>query len=251
MGSNRYQRQIILSQIGEQGQNKLSASRVAVVGLGAVGGITVEYLARAGVGYLRLIDKDVVEESNLPRQILYTHKDALEGLQKPMAAKRYLHLVDAELEIEAQNVELNAGNCEELLEGVDIILDGNDNYTTRFILNEFSAKSGIPWIYSAVLGTEGASLGIIPGQGPCLTCLLSEEPEVGNFETTETVGVLGSVAGVVGSLQSARAIRYLVAGDMDYRLVSVNVWSGDFRSQSLSRRRDCPTCVKKKFKYIK
>lgn len=250
MDFDRYSRQSILSEIGAKGQDRLASSRVVVVGLGASGGITTEYLARAGVGYLRLIDRDIVEESNLSRQTLFTQKDADEGLPKALAAKRYLHLVNATIEIESHNSDLNASNYDELLSNVDIILDGTDNYPTRFLINDYSVKMGLPWIYTAVLGMEGVCMAIVPAKGPCLTCLMEREPEAGSFQTTECVGVLGPLPGLVSCLQSARAIRYLVEGDVDLNLVSVNIWTGDFRSRPLARRKDCPTCGRGEFPYL-
>jgi molybdopterin/thiamine biosynthesis adenylyltransferase len=247
MDFNRYSRQYILKEVGEEGQKRLLSSRAVVVGLGALGGVTAEALARAGVGYLRVIDRDVVQESNLARQTLFNQKDADQRMSKALAAERYLKSVNPTIEINAINKELNASNCAELLDDVDIILDGTDNYPTRFLMNEFAIMNNLPWIYTAVLGVQGVSLAVLPGKGPCLTCLLEQAPLQDSFPTTEKEGVLGTTAGLAGSLQATRAIRYLVSGETDANLLSFNIWEGIFRSRVFPRWADCPTCALRKF----
>lgn len=250
MDFNRYSRQYILKEIGEEGQRRSLSSRVVVVGLGALGGVTAEALARAGVGYLRIIDRDVVQESNLARQTLYNQKDADQAVPKALAAKKYLELVNPTIEITAINAELNSSNCAELLGGVDIILDGTDNHPTRFLMNDYAVMHNLPWIYTAVLGVQGVSLAVIPGKGPCLTCLLEQSPPKDSFPTTASEGVLGTAPGLAGFLQATRALRYLVSGETDTNLFSFDIWQGVFRSRPFPRRPDCPTCVQNKFPHL-
>jgi adenylyltransferase/sulfurtransferase len=237
--NERYSRQILFSGIGELGQRRLLSSRVVLVGCGALGTAAANLLVRAGVGHLRIIDRDFVEPSNLQRQTLFDESDARESLPKAIAAERHLRAVNSQIAIEGIVADLTSKNAEELLANHDLILDGTDNFETRFLLNDAAVKLGLPWIYAAVVGSYGVTMTIRPGVTACLACVLdspSAQAAPGSpqaEETCDTVGVLASAAGVIASMEAAAAIKILVAQLADApnpaqaRLTSFDVWSGE------------------------
>jgi len=247
----KYSRQVLFSGIGEQGQARILASRAVVVGCGAIGAATANLLARAGVGRLRIIDRDFVEPSNLQRQTLFDESDALLALPKAVAAERKLRSINSSIAVEGVVADLNPRNTPELLADFDIILDGTDNFETRFLINDFAVSSGIPWIYAAAVASYGLTMTILPGLTACLACLLESQRQ-GLDETCDTVGVLGPIVNLIASLEVADTLK-LLAGHRDQlhgRLISSDVWSGRFQSIRAARNPECSVCVRREFSYL-
>jgi adenylyltransferase/sulfurtransferase len=243
---NRYHRQTLLPQIGRDGQERLATSRVLLVGCGALGTVLAEQLVRAGVGTLRIVDRDIVELTNLQRQTLFDESDAAEGVPKAIAAERRLRAINSEVRIEPVVADFHAGNAEELAGPADVILDGTDNVETRYLLNDLAVKRSNPWVYGACVGTEGRVMTVLPGSGPCLRCVFPEPPAAGELPTCDTAGVLGPLAGVIASLQSITAIKLLSANAeaVAREMLVIDVWANRIRSIDLTdaRRSDCRTC---------
>jgi adenylyltransferase/sulfurtransferase len=248
----RYLRQNRFAPLGEEGQRRIGAARVAIVGMGALGSVQAELLARAGVGKLRLIDRDFVELSNLQRQFLYDETDAEEALPKAIAAARRLARINSAIQIEPVVADLDSRNIDESLEETDLILDGTDNFETRYLINDFAVREGTPWIYGAAVASYGLKLAIVPGRTPCLRCIYPEPPS-GAQPTCETEGVLGPVTAAVASLQAGDALKILAHGpdSVMVRVTRVNVWTGEIRqTDSPSRDPDCPCCARREFPYL-
>jgi molybdopterin/thiamine biosynthesis adenylyltransferase len=244
--ADRYARQVRFAALGPEGQAKLASARVAVVGCGALGSVVTLALARAGIGHLRLIDRDVPEISNLPRQVLFDDADVRAGLPKSVAAARQMERVHSGTVLEPLVADLTATTADRLLSGVDLIIDGSDTFETRFLINDFSCSRGIPWVHGGAIGAEGRVLTILPGRTACLRCLIPDPPEPGALPTCETAGVLGTAALVVGAVEANEAIR-LLAGDQDRlgnRLFVCDLWAGHWRSIDLGplAAEGCPTC---------
>jgi len=244
---------MLFAGIGPQGQEKLLASRAAIVGCGAIGAAAANLLVRAGVGCLRIVDRDFVEPSNLQRQTLFDESDAAQALPKAIAAEHKLRSINSSVSVEGVVADLNPQNAEELLGGADLILDGTDNFETRFLINDFSVKSGKPWIYAAGVASYGLTMTIRPGLTPCLACLLETgNTGVGLEETCDTIGVLGPIVNLIASLQTAEALK-LLAGRKEAlhaRLISCDVWSGHMQSIRVARNPVCRACAKRKFTYL-
>jgi molybdopterin-synthase adenylyltransferase len=239
--------------MGEEGQRRLLASSAVIVGCGAIGASTAQLLARAGVGRLRVIDRDFVEPSNLQRQALFDENDAREALPKAVAAQRKLCLLNSEINIDGIVSDLTPENVEQLLSGFDLILDGTDNFETRFLLNDFAVHSGRPWIYAAAVGSYGLTYSIRPGTTACLACLL-ETPDAGQMleETCDTIGVLGPVVSLIASVEAAEALKLLSghAEALHDRLLSCDIWSGRMQSIGVSRNPLCRACVRHEYSYL-
>jgi molybdopterin/thiamine biosynthesis adenylyltransferase len=254
MGDTRYSRQILFPPIGESGQERLSESRVAIVGCGALGTVLSNHMVRAGVGFVRLIDRDYVEWSNLQRQMLYDEEDARNFLPKAVASKEKLQRINSAIQIEACVSDLTSQNAEELLADVDLILDGTDNFQVRFLLNDISIKHDIPWIYGGAVSAHGMSFVIIPGRTPCLRCLFDSVPAPGTTPTCDTAGVIGPITHIIASLQATEAIKYLVGAesDMSRYTTSIDVWNQQIRQIDISkaRRSSCVCCGKRQFEFL-
>jgi adenylyltransferase/sulfurtransferase len=249
----KYSRQILFAGIGEQGQERLLAASAVVVGCGAIGAATANLMVRAGVGRVRIIDRDFVEPSNLQRQTLFDEADARDALPKAFAAECKLRSINSGISVEGIVADVNPINAEELLAGFDVILDGTDNFETRFLVNDFAVKSGQPWIYAAAVASYGLTMAIRPGVTPCLACLLSaHRPGQGLEETCETIGVLGPIVNLIASLEVAEAIKLLAGGEANVhgRLLSCDVWTGHFQSVRAQRNAECPVCVRREFTYL-
>jgi molybdopterin/thiamine biosynthesis adenylyltransferase len=247
----KYSRQILFAGIGEQGQQRLLAASAVIVGCGAIGAATANLLTRAGVGKLRIIDRDFVEPSNLQRQTLFDESDALAALPKAVAAQRKLRAINSGVSVEGIVADLGPRNAAELLAPFDLILDGTDNFETRFLINDFAVQNSKPWIYAAAVASYGVTLTVRPGTTPCLACLMDTQ-QPGLEETCDTVGVLGPIVNLIASLQSAEATK-LLAGRTDAlhgRLISCDVWSGHFQSVSVKRNPDCRACALRDFTYL-
>src|SRR6266850_3435620 len=217
--SGRYARQTLLSWIGERGQQKLASARVAIVGCGALGGTAAEQLARAGVGHLTIIDRDIVELSNLQRQVLFDEDDARANLPKAVAGERRLRRINSSIEIRGVVADVIPENAEELLDA-DLILDGTDNAETRYLINDLAVKKGITWIYAGCVGTEGRVMTVVPGKTACLRCVFPQAPAMGELETCDSAGVLSPAASVAASIQAGLAIRMLVGDQIEAGMLS-------------------------------
>jgi molybdopterin-synthase adenylyltransferase len=248
----RYSRQILFAGIGEAGQQHLLQAHAAIVGCGALGSFQAAALARAGVGRLTIVDRDYVELGNLQRQWLFEESDAAEALPKAVAAARRLASINASVHIEGIVADLTPANIEDLLASAQVILDGTDNFETRYLLNDFAVSRGIPWIYGAAVGSYGLTMPIIPGVTACFRCVYPNPPE-GSQPTCETAGVLNSITAAIAALQSADALKIL-AGRPDCvsaRIATVDVWDGGIRQidQPLPDP-DCPACGARDFVYL-
>jgi molybdopterin-synthase adenylyltransferase len=249
---SRYSRQSRFAPFGPDGQARLRAASLAIVGCGALGTVEAEILARAGVGRLRIIDRDFVEWSNLQRQFLFEESDAAEGLPKAVAAARRLARLNSEVTIEPLVADLTPANIEDLLEGVELILDGSDNFEVRFLINDYAVSSGVPWIYAAAVGSYGLKLAIVPGRTACLRCVYPEPPQ-GVQPTCETEGVLAPVTAAIAALATGDALKLLARGpeSVAARLTTLDVWSGEIRQTSApARDPDCPCCARRDFVHL-
>jgi len=250
----RYSRQILFAGIGESGQHRLAAASAIVVGCGAIGASTAALLARSGVGRLRILDRDFVEPSNLQRQALFDDSDAADSLPKAVAAEQKLRAINSSISVEGIVADLTPGNAEKLLSGFDLILDGTDNFETRFLLNDFAVKNRLPWIYAAAVGSYGVTMTIRSCVTACLACLLEsgEQLPAGVEETCDTIGVLAPVVQLISSLESAEALKLLAGKEeaLHGRLVSSDVWTGRFQSIPIARNPDCRACSRREFSYL-
>ena len=248
----RYSRQLLFPGLGEAGQERLLASRVAIVGCGALGTFQAAALARAGVGCLRIVDRDYVEASNLQRQWLFTEADAAESMPKAAAAQRRLAEINSRVTVEPHIADLTAATAEELLGEVDLILDGTDNFETRYLINDFCVSAGVPWVYGAAVGSYGLAMPVLPGVSACLRCVYPQPPG-GAQPTCETAGVLGPVSSLIAAWQAAAALKILSGhtDDLFCGLTTVDVWSGRIR-QTAAPARDaaCPCCAQRRFEYL-
>ena len=247
----RYSRQILFPGIGEPGQEALLRARVAIVGAGALGSFHAAALARAGVGSITIIDRDYVEPSNLHRQWLFEEEDAAEALPKAAAAERRLARINSKVRVRAIIADLTAANYEELLGDADLLLDGTDNFDTRYLVNDFAVSRGIPWIYGAAVGSYGLTMPVIPGRTACLRCVYPEPPS-GAQPTCETAGVLNAIVSAVASLQVGSALRILCGegAEVRSRITTLDVWSGAIRQMDAPRDPECPCCGRREFPYL-
>jgi molybdopterin/thiamine biosynthesis adenylyltransferase len=251
---NRYHRQILLPQIGEKGQERVSRSRVLLIGCGALGSVIAEQLVRAGVGFLRICDRDLVEPTNLQRQVLFDEADAAAETPKVVAAVKRLRAINSTIELDGRLMDVHSGNIEELIERMDLILDGTDNVETRYLINDVAVKHSIPWVYGACVGMVGRVMGILPGTGPCLRCVFEQPASAGELETCETAGVLGSASGIVASMQVVTALKILLGRPVEEvsRLITLDVWEGRCKTIECAsgRRADCPACGRRHFEFL-
>lgn len=248
----KYSRQILFAELGEEGQRRLVESSAVLVGCGAIGTAVANLLARAGVGRLRLIDRDFVEPSNLQRQTLFDEADAREALPKAVAAERKLRAANVDVRVEGIVGDLTPKNAGGLLAGFDVILDGTDNFETRLLMNDAAVKLSTPWIYAAAVASYGLTMTILPGETPCLACLLDSKAAEGLSDTCDTVGVLGSIVGVIASLEATEATK-LLAGRREAlhgKLLSCDVWTGRFQAIRVERNPQCRTCVRRDFTHL-
>src|SRR5205085_1315735 len=242
----RYSRQILFDGIGEEGQRRLRAARVLVVGCGALGSAQAEMLARAGVGKLRIVDRDFVEESNLQRQTMFNERDARERVPKAVAAARRVSEINSEVECAGEVADVNQSNVERLVEACDVVLDGTDNFVTRYLLNDACVKHGVAWVYGAAVGSYGVTLTIRPRVTPCLRCVFSEEPAAGSAATCDTAGVVMPIISIVAAVQVAEALKLMTERfeSLHGGLMQFDVWRNEWRRVGLKHRApDCPACV--------
>lgn len=250
----RYSRQILFRGIGAEGQRRLAEGRVAIVGCGATGSALASLLARAGVGRLRIIDRDYVESSNLQRQSLFDEKDAAESVPKAIAAARKIAAFNSEIVVEPRVEDVIPGNINVLFEGMDVILDGTDNFETRYLLNDYALKNSLPWIYAAAVGSYGVTLNVLPGKTACLACIFPDTPR-GMVETCETSGILNTAVNVVASIAATEAMKLLIGGaaaeQLRKTLWSLDVWKNDqVEIAAGTPRPGCRACGERDFVHL-
>ena len=252
---DRYSRQVRFPALGEAGQLKLQASRVTICGCGALGTVLTNHLVRAGVGRVRLVDRDFIETHNLQRQILFDEEDVADNLPKAEAAARKLRLINSAVTIEPVVTDIDHTNILDLVGDADLILDGTDNFETRYLINDAAVKLGKPWIFGGVIGSEGQTMTIVPGKTPCIRCLIEDSPPPGMTPTCETAGVLGPAVAVIASFEAIEAIK-LLSGARDAlntELIMVDVWDWTFRRlkvAGLLGKVDCPCCQRRRFEWL-
>ena len=248
----RYSRQLLFSGIGAEGQCRLAIARVAIVGCGATGSALASLLARAGVGTIRIIDRDYVELSNLQRQSLFDESDAAESLPKAIAAARKISAFNSEVTIDPRVADLTPSNIATLLEGTQLILDGTDNFESRYLINDFAVQQSLPWIYTAAVGSYGVTMNIIPGKTACLACIFPEPPR-GMLETCETAGVLNTAVNWAASVAATEAIKLLVGAEdqLQQSLLSLDLWSNRHAEVAAdSPRAGCRVCGEREFLHL-
>ena len=251
----RFSRQILFQHMEEECQKVLMDSCAVVVGCGALGTVSSSYITRAGIGQIRIVDRDFIEESNLQRQILFDENDIVEGLPKAIAAQRKLRKINNKSNIEGIVTDVNYANIEELTKDADIIIDGTDNFETRFLINDFCIKNNIPWIYGACIGSRGLTMNIVPSKTPCLRCVFETMPQMGTFPTCDTAGVIGPIAGIIGSIQAIEAIKILAGKyeSANKTLIEIDVWDTKVKQIDISELmdlNDCPTCKLHTYKFL-
>ncbi len=249
---NRYARQTIFAPLGTAGQERLLSARVVLVGCGATGTVIANHLVRAGVGFLRIIDRDYVELNNLPRQLLFDEDDIEEGLPKAAAAVRKLRRINSSIEIVGEVTDVHAGSVVQLVQDADLIMDGTDNFETRFLLNDVAIKLGKPWIYTGVLGSYGTTMTILPGETSCLRCYMGEMPAPGTIPTCDTAGVLGPSVAILASIAAGEALKLLGRfGDVNRGMIHYDLWDNSFEVFDLGAPRpDCPACGQHDYEFL-
>jgi len=243
---------VLFAPVGEAGQRKLAQSRIAIVGCGATGSALASLLARAGVGYLRIIDRDYIEPSNLQRQVLFDEADAAESLPKAIAAARKIAAFNSEITVEPHAADLTPDNVEDLLADVGIILDGTDNFETRYLINDFAVDRTVPWIYAAGVASYAVTMNVLPGETACLACIFPDSPR-GLVETCDTSGILNSAVNFVASVAATEALKLAVGAREKVRrtLLSYDVWTNDFATVNADQpRAGCRACQKRDFVHL-
>lgn len=251
----RFERQERFAALGSAGQARLGERRVLLVGCGALGSVLAQSLVRSGVGELVLVDRDVVELSNLPRQVLFEERHARDGTLKVEASREALLRIGGPTRLSVHADHLDALNIEALAAGAHLVLDGTDNLATRYLINDFCVSRGLPWVYGGVVGSGGVALPVLPGIGPCLRCLFPEPPPPGALPTCDTVGVLQPAVGAIASMQAGLALRLLsapdpFATDLVPAFLELDVWRGEVRSLRAGRDPECPCCGQRQFPFL-
>jgi molybdopterin-synthase adenylyltransferase len=249
----RYSRQILFHGIGPRGQERLAQSHAVIIGCGALGAMQAEMLARAGVRRLRLVDRDFIEESNLQRQIMFEERDVAERLPKAIAAAQRIARINSEIEVDARVVDVNYTNVEELIHDADVVLDGTDNFETRYVLNDAAVKLGKTWIYGAAVGAYGVQMTIIPHTTPCLRCIFPEAPAPGTSPTCDTAGVILPIISTIAAYQVAEALKILTGqhAKLHGKLLQFDLWEHRVTQIKLDApESDCPTCAQRQFEFL-
>jgi molybdopterin/thiamine biosynthesis adenylyltransferase len=251
--NERYSRQILFNGIGEEGQRRLLQSRALIVGCGALGSAHAESLARAGVGKLRIADRDFVEASNLQRQTMFTERDAAERLPKAIAAANHIREINTEIEVEPEIVDVNYSNIERLVKDCDVVLDGTDNFATRYLINDACVKHEVKWIYGAAVGSYGVTMTVRPHQTPCLRCVFEEAPPAASAPTCDTSGVIMPIISVVAAVQVSEALKLLTGQyeSLHCSLMQFDVWRNEWRKINPGLPSPiCPTCALGQFETL-
>jgi molybdopterin/thiamine biosynthesis adenylyltransferase len=251
--TDRYSRQVLFSGIGSEGQSRLAQARILIIGCGALGTAQAESLARAGVGTLRIVDRDFVEFSNLQRQTMFTESDAAERLPKVVAAANHLREINSDIVLEPEIADVNYSNIERLIANCDLVIDGTDNFATRYLINDASVKHGVSWIYGAAVGSYGVTMTIRPGQTPCLRCIFPEAPLAASAPTCDTAGVVMPIINMVAAIQVTEALK-MITGQFDalhQSLMQFDVWRNESRRISVGEPvATCMTCGSHKFESL-
>lgn len=252
---SRYDRQARFAPLGKDGQRRLAKARALICGCGALGSVIAETLVRAGVGFVRIVDRDFLELNNLQRQVLYDEQDVADGLPKAVAAANKLRRINSEIQIEPVVADVTHHNIAELAGDVDAIVDGTDNFATRFLLNDFAVKHRKPWVYGGCIGAEGQTMTILPGESACLACLMTDVPPAGTTPTCDTAGIIGPIVNVIASIEAAEAIKILSGRRqaVNHRLTIVDLWDNQLRSVDLKRlyeNSDCRVCKHSEFTWL-
>lgn len=251
MKDDRYSRQILFTEIGEHGQKLIRQASVLIIGCGALGTVSANNLARAGVGTIKIADRDYVELDNLQRQVLFDEDDARQRLPKAVAAVEKLRKINSDIQIEPIILDINHKNIETMINSVDLVLDGTDNMETRYLINDACIKGGIPWIYAGVVSSRGMTMAIIPGKSACFRCIMEQPPLPGSMPTCDMVGVLNGVPGVIASIQATEALKILTGHEeVGHTLIHVDLWRGRFGRVHIERNPACPTCARNKFDFL-
>ncbi|MGR3218704.1 MAG: ThiF family adenylyltransferase [Candidatus Anammoxibacter sp.] len=251
----RYSRQILFEGIGAEGQKRLRDKYAVIAGCGALGSVIANLLARGGVGRLKIVDRDFVDESNLQRQMLFDEEDVVNDIPKAVAAQKKLQKINSNIVIEAVVSDINYSNVEELTKGADIVLDGLDNFETRFLLNDCCVKHNIPWIYGACVGSSGLTMNVIPGITPCLRCIFETAPPPGTSPTCDTTGIIAPIANIIASIQVTEAFKILT-GNLDAinrELIRIDVWDNKYDKINVKNAKDasnCPACKNANFEFL-
>ncbi len=247
----RYERQVLVAELGIEGQRRLLDSRVLIVGCGALGSNLASLCVRAGVGHVRIVDRDRIERSNLARQTLYDEDDVAARRHKSEAAAAKLRRINGDVTVEDHVLDVGADNIEGLLDGVDVVLDGADNFETRYLLNDACCKHGVPWVYGGVVATTGMSLTVVPGEGPCLRCLFPRMPPPGSLPSTDVVGVLNTAPALIACVQVTEAFKLLVdPARAATGLLHVDLWTRGFRTLEVRREPSCPACGQGRYEFL-
>ncbi len=252
MKLGRYSRQMLFRAIGEHGQKLIQESSVLIIGCGALGTVSSNHLVRAGVGNVKIVDRDYVELDNLQRQILFDESDVIKRLPKAVAATNKLREVNSDIQIEHEILDVNPRNIEQLLEHVDLVIDATDNIETRYLINDACIKNGIPWIYAGVIGSGGMTMSILPDKSACFRCFVKKPPAPGALPTCDMMGVLSGAVGVIASIQATEALKILTRQpNIGSNLIYTDIWSGEFGRVPIEQHSDCPTCIQKKFDFLR
>lgn len=251
----RFDRQRRFAGIGAEGQRRIESARVLLAGCGALGGSLAQSLVRCGVGTVVLVDRDVVETSNLPRQVLFSERHARDGTPKALAAADTLAAIGGPTRVEAHVAHIDADNLPDFARGAELLLDGTDNLATRYLLNDWSVREGVPWIYAGVVGAGGLVLPVLPGRGACLRCLFPEPPPPESLPTCDTAGVVLPAVAAIAAFESALALRWIAGGEAERaafvpRLTELDLWSGDVRTLGATRDPGCPCCGARNFEFL-
>src|SRR6185503_9462597 len=249
---SRYAKQVLFGPVGKEGQERLGRSRATVIGLGALGSTLANHLVRAGVGFVRMVDRDFVELDNLQRQVLYDEDDVKANLPKAAAAAAKLARINSEVTLDPRVCDVNYANAEDLVRDVDVVVDGTDNFETRFLLNDACVKHARPWVYGGCVGSYGMIMAVLPGEGPCFACLVGDLPAPGTSATCDTAGVLNTAVSIVASFQANEALKIL-AGRREALaggLQTLDVWQNTSQLIRVPRSPACPVCVKRGFRHL-
>ncbi len=245
---NRYSRHTVLPEIGKQGQKKLSEATISLVGVGGLGSVIADALVRCGVGEVRIADNDIVEESNLQRQTLYNEDDI--GSPKVKIVQSKLKKINSNIDIKIQEERIGPDNIETFIDGSDLVLDGTDNLETRYIINDACVKNNLPWIYTAVMGTYGMNMGIIPGKTPCLRCIMPNKAEEHSYETGAEAGILFSIPRTMANIAATEAVKYLVENKVREGLLTIDLWTDEYQITDIKRNEGCICCGKRVFEFL-
>lgn len=249
--ASRYHRQMLFPPVGEEGQQRLARARVGLVGCGALGSVVASHLVRAGVGLLRIVDRDYLELNNLQRQLLFTEDDVLRRLPKAQAAATHLRAANSDVVVEPLVTDLNPFTILAFAEGLDLFVDATDNFATRFLLNDLAVSRRAPWVYGGVIGASGMTMTIVPGEGPCLRCAFPGPPSPGSAPTCDTAGILGPTVGVIASLEAMEALKLIIdPASRNRDLLAVDLWDLSFQHIPLAADPDCPACGERRFVFL-